>query len=128
MNDLIMILDGVDKTRLALACICMILDIFTGTLGALIKKRFSSTVFREGLFKKVLEVVTIVIGYILDYTLTVSYIGIACIYLVIGLEIYSILIENVSEYIPLPAWLINIVDSLKEGQHTVSDRNEGSDE
>jgi len=126
MEELIKILECVDKTRLMLACICMALDIFTGTLGALISKSFKSTIFREGLFKKILEIITIVVGYILDYTLDVHYIGIACIYLVIGMEVYSIIIENASEYIPIPDWLKSIIVNLKE--HKTSDKNVGSDE
>ena len=126
MNELINILESVDKTRLTLACICMLLDIITGTIGALVDKDFKSTIFRQGLFKKLLEIVLIVVGYILDYTIQVDYIGIACIYLVIGMEAYSIIIENASQYIPIPEWLKTIIEDLKNGNHKVKE-NRGMD-
>lgn len=127
MKELIHILESVDKVRLALACICMLLDIITGTVGALINKDFKSTIFRQGLFKKLLEIVLIVIGYILDYTIQVEYIGSACIYLVIGMEAYSIIIENASQYIPIPDWLKEIIENLRNSNHKVG-TNRGMDE
>lgn len=126
MDELLKILEAVDKTRLTLACICMLLDIITGTIGALINKDFKSTIFRQGLFKKLLEIVLIVVGYILDYTVQVEYIGVACIYLVIGMEAYSIVIENASAYIPIPEWLKTIIEDLKNGNHKVKE-NRGMD-
>lgn len=94
----------------------MLLDIISGTIGALIKKDFKSTIFREGLFKKLLELVLVVVGYLLDYTLSVQYIGQACMILVIGMEAYSVVIENMSGYIDIPQWLKDILEQLKSGE------------
>lgn len=109
-------LKTLDLKMLPVLLIAMLLDIITGTIGALIKKDFKSTVFREGLFKKLLELVLVVVGYLLDYVLTVSYIGTACMILVIGMELYSIVIENMAEYIDIPKWLKDILEQLKSGK------------
>lgn len=109
-------LKSLDLKLLPVLMIVMLLDIITGTLGALLKKDFKSTVFREGLFKKLLEVVLVVVGYLLDYTLSVEYIGTACMIMVIGMELYSIVFENMAEYIELPDWLKNIIDGMRKGE------------
>ena len=93
--------------------IVMALDILTGTIKALLEKDFSSTVFRNGLFKKMLELVVIVCGGIMDYVLSTDYIMYACYYLVIGMELYSILLENMKDYISLPDWLTGLIDTIK---------------
>lgn len=95
--------------------VVMLLDIITGTIGALLNHDFKSTVFRQGLFKKLYELVFIIAGYLLDYVLDVKYIGLAVIYMIIGMELYSIMIENASDIIPLPQWLKDIVENLKAG-------------
>lgn len=109
-------LRSLDLKLLPVLMIVMLLDIVTGTLGALIKKDFKSTVFREGLFKKLLEIVLVVVGYLMDYTLSVNYIGTACMVMVIGMELYSIVIENMSEYIELPDWLKQLINQLRNGE------------
>lgn len=115
-NEFIEYLRSVDLKLLPVVLIIMLLDILTGTIGAFKDKDFKSTVFREGLFKKLLEIVLIVVGYLLDYTLSFNYIGVACMYLIIGMEAYSIVIENMSGYIPLPEWLKEIIEKLKNGE------------
>lgn len=116
MTKFIDYLRSLDLKLLPVLMIVMLLDIVTGTLGALIKKDFKSTVFREGLFKKLLEIVLVVVGYLMDYTLSVNYIGTACMVMVIGMELYSIVIENMSEYIELPEWLKNLIDSMRKSE------------
>lgn len=109
-------LKTVDTKLIPVVLVFMLLDIITGTVGAFKDKDFKSTVFREGLFKKLLELILIVVGYLLDYTLSLKYIGVACNYLIIGMEAYSIVIENMSDYIPLPEWLKEIIEKLKNGE------------
>lgn len=96
--------------------ILMILDILSGVIKAFIDKEFSSSVFRQGLFKKVYELIIIIVGYILDYVLQLEYIGITLSMMIIGLETYSIVIENASTYIPIPDFFKNIIINLKEGE------------
>lgn len=107
---------SLDLKLLPVLMIVMLLDIITGTVGALIKKDFKSTVFREGLFKKLLEVVLVVVGYLMDYTLSVTYIGMAVMVMVIGMELYSIVFENMADYINIPDWLKNIIDGMRNGE------------
>lgn len=109
-------LKSLDLKMLPVLLIVMLLDIITGTIGALLKNDFKSTIFREGLFKKLLEIVLVVVGYLLDYTLSVQYIGDACMVLVIGMEMYSIVLENMADYIEIPQWLKDIIESLKNGK------------
>lgn len=107
---------SLDLKLLPVLMIAMLLDIVTGTIGALIKKDFKSTVFREGLFKKLLEIVLVVVGYLMDYTLSVTYIGMACLIMVIGMELYSIVFENMAEYINIPDWLKKLIEAMKNGE------------
>lgn len=116
MTKFIDYLKNIDLKLLPVLLIVMLLDIISGTIGALIKKDFKSTIFREGLFKKLLELVLVVVGYLLDYTLSVQYIGQACMILVIGMEAYSVVIENMSDYIDIPQWLKDILEQLKSGE------------
>lgn len=116
MTKFIDYLKNIDLKLLPVLLIVMLLDIISGTIGALIKKDFKSTIFREGLFKKLLELVLVVVGYLLDYTLSVQYIGQACMILVIGMEAYSVVIENMSGYIDIPQWLKDILEQLKSGE------------
>lgn len=116
MTKFIDYLKSIDLKLLPVLLIVMLLDIISGTIGALLKKDFKSTIFREGLFKKLLELVLVVVGYLLDYTLSVQYIGQACMILVIGMEAYSVVIENMSGYIDIPQWLKDILEQLKSGE------------
>lgn len=99
----------------------MMLDIITGVVGAFVKHQFDSTTFREGLFKKVYELIIILVGYVLDYVLELDYIGKALNYMIIGLETYSIVIENASEYVPVPDWLQAIIEGLKSNKPAQKD-------
>ena len=116
-----MVLDMLSKIKvrtdlLIVISVLMLLDIVTGVIGALINKEFKSTIFRQGLFKKVYELLIIVVGYILDYTLGLTYIGVALSFMIIGLEAYSIVIENAGNYVPVPEWLKDIIERLKAGE------------
>lgn len=113
MEKLLDLCTGVDKGLLVILVIIMGLDILTGSIGALLKKEFKSNVFREGLYKKLMEIVIVIVGYALDYVLAVDYIGKSCIYLVIGMECYSVIIENAGQYIPIPEWLKNLINGLQ---------------
>lgn len=116
MQEFIEYLKNIDTKLFPVLLTFMLLDILTGVVKAFMEKDFQSTKFREGLFKKTLEAVICLVGYLLDYTLNMSYIGNACVLLIIGMEAYSIVVENVSEYIPMPQWLIEIIDKLKAGE------------
>ena len=101
------------KDFILIILILMVLDVITGVVKAFLDKNFQSTIFRQGLYKKVYELIIILVGYILDYVLGLNYIGEALIFMIIGLEAYSIVIENASEYVPIPSWLKQIIEKLK---------------
>ena len=104
-----------------IAIALMALDIVTGVIGAFVDHEFNSTTFRQGLFKKVYELIIILVGYILDYVIGVDYIGYALTLMIIGLETYSIIVENASEYVPIPDWLKQIIEKLKASDPSEKD-------
>lgn len=116
MVEFIEYIKSLDLKLIPVLMIVMLLDIITGTIGALLKKDFKSTIFREGLFKKLLELVLVIVGYLMDYTLSVNYIGNAVIVMVIGMELYSIVFENMTGYLDVPEWLRKLIENLKNGE------------
>jgi len=97
----------------------MALDIIVGVIKAFYLKNFQSKILREGLIKKLFEIVIILIGYVLDYVLNIKQIGLAVIMLLIGAETYSIVIENISEFVPIPKILKEMIEKLKGEEEEV---------
>lgn len=112
MKDLIELLT-VNKSGLIVVSIAVILDMLTGVIKACLSHKLSSSEFRTGLLKKVLDYVLIIVGFCLDYLLKVDYVGNAVLYSLIIMEFYSV-VENVELYIPLPNALKKVLNSLKE--------------
>lgn len=108
-----LVLQEAHRTLTVCVGILMGLDILTGTLKALIEKKFTSSNFRVGLFKKMLEFTVILCGGVMDYVLNVDYIMSACYYLIIGMELYSVMVENIGDYLELPSWLTSIIETIK---------------
>lgn len=102
----------------------IVLDFATGILKAIVKKKFKSSIMREGLFHKMAFILCIVAGVLIDvgqtylslpYTIPVT--KAVCTYVVIT-EIGSF-IENVAEINPklVPAKLRSVLLNLgKEEQ------------
>ena len=97
-------------TVLSVAVLC---DIVTGLVKATLNHDLKSSKFKDGLLKKSLDYILVVIGTSLDVLCKTSYISSACIYCLIAMEFYSVL-ENVREYLPLPELLIKILDMLQK--------------
>lgn len=91
----------------------IVIDLITGLIKAIIKKDVKSNVMRTGLLKKVLELVVVVVGCLLDALLNTSYIATGVVVFIIAMEGISIT-ENVSEYIPLPNFLVDLLGQLKD--------------
>ena len=104
---------GVRVDLIVILLILMVLDILVGIIRAFYQGTFKSKILREGLIKKLFEVIIILIGYVLDYVLGLKNIGVAVTYLLIGAEAYSIVVENISEFIPIPQILKDAIDSLR---------------
>ena len=102
--------------------IAVFLDIITGVIKAIINHDLKSCKFKEGLLKKILDYVLVVIALCLDYILNVDYISVACFYAMIAMEFYSC-IENLRVYIPIPEVLekaLNVLDNKAETVDYVS--------
>ena len=97
-------------TVLSVAVLC---DIVTGLVKATLKNDLKSSKFKDGLLKKSLDYILVVIGTSLDVLCKTSYISSACIYCLIAMEFYSCL-ENLREYIPIPPAVTAVLDSLQK--------------
>ena len=91
----------------------VVLDIITGIIKALINKDLKSCIFREGILKKALEIILIVVGFACDWAFNVSIVGMGVLICQLVMEAYSIL-ENISEYIPIPEKLKEFLEEVKE--------------
>ena len=107
----------VDTKLILVAVIFMGLDILTGCIRAFVNKEFKSSIFRKGLAKKAGEICLILVGYLLDYACNTTVVGPACLWMIIGGEGYSIVIENLSEIVPVPEILKSLLENLKGGEH-----------
>ena len=97
-------------TVLSVAVLC---DIVTGLVKAPLNHDLKSSKFKDGLLKKSLDYILVVIGTSLDVLCKTSYISSACIYCLIAMEFYSC-IENLREYIPIPSAVTAVLDSLQK--------------
>ena len=97
-------------TVLSVAVLC---DIVTGLVKASLSHDLKSSKFKDGLLKKSLDYILVVIGTSLDVLCKTSYISSACIYCLIAMEFYSC-IENLREYIPIPSAVTAVLDSLQK--------------
>lgn len=94
--------------------IFIVLDILTGIVKALIKRELKSSIFREGLLKKCLELVLVVVGFACDWAFDVEIVGVGVLVCQLVMEAYSIL-ENISEYVPVPEKLRKFLEDVKAG-------------
>ena len=97
-------------TVLSVGVLC---DIVTGLVKATLSHDLKSSKFKDGLLKKSLDYILVVIGTSLDVLCKTSYISSACIYCLIAMEFYSC-IENLREYIPIPSAVTAVLDSLQK--------------
>lgn len=93
--------------------IMIVIDFLTGTLNAWVSKTFQSAKMRNGLGKKVGELVIIVIGEVLTVALSLPH------YIITGISIYIILMELMSVFenlaklgVPIPAFIKSAVNNV----------------
>ena len=84
-----------------------------GVVKASLNHDLKSSKFKDGLLKKALDYILVVIGTSLDFLCMTNYISGVCIYALIAMEFYSC-IENLREYIPIPSALTAVLDSLQK--------------
>lgn len=97
---------------IAIAC-----DILTGIIKAIIDHDLKSSKFKEGILKKWLDYVVVLIAFCLDYVLKTEYLATVSLYAMIAMEFYSC-IENIREYIPIPASIENALNVLQQKSDT----------
>ena len=112
MSDLIDLV-VVNTDGLIVVSIAILLDMLTGVIKACLSHQLSSSEFRTGLLKKVLDYVLIVVAFCFDFLLQTDYVGNAVLYSIILMEFHSV-IENVELYMPLPEPLKKMLNSLRE--------------
>lgn len=100
-------------TGLTVLSIAVVCDIFTGIVKAVLEHDLKSSRFKDGLLKKTLDYILVVIGCSLDIIMKSNYIGTACLYCLIAMEFYSC-IENIRKYIPIPATIEKVLESLQK--------------
>ena len=121
MEELFKIIQA-DKDFIMVLSIAVLLDIVTGVIKAIINHDLKSCKFKEGMLKKILDYVLVIIALCLDYILKVDYISVTCLYAMIAMEFYSC-IENLRVYIPIPEVLekaLNVLDNKAETVDYVS--------
>lgn len=121
MNEFIKIIQE-DQDFILVLSIAVLLDIITGVIKAIINHELKSCKFKEGMLKKILDYVAVIIAICLDYILKVDYISVTCLYAMIAMEFYSC-IENIRVYIPIPEVLekaLNVLDNKAETVDYVS--------
>lgn len=71
-------------------------DIVTGVISALIQKNLDSQKMREGLLRKILLIIVVILGFIIEYAFKMPYVSkVVCIYIVV-METISML-ENMQK-------------------------------
>lgn len=117
MNEFIKIIQK-DQDFILVLSIAVLLDILTGVIKAVINHDLKSCKFKEGILKKILDYVAVVIALCLDYILKVDYISVTCFYAMIAMEFYSC-IENLRVYIPIPEVIEKALNVLNNKAETV---------
>lgn len=103
----------VNEIKIEVMGLFILIDLITGLIKAIIKKDVKSNIMRTGLLKKVLELIVVVVGCLLDALLNTSYIATGVVVFIIAMEGISIT-ENVGEYITLPKFLVDLLAALKD--------------
>lgn len=120
---------------LAVLFIMMILDYASGMTAAWVKNSLSSKRGILGIIKKVCYIVVVAVGMVVDYIIQFvgtplgvdmagySIFGLLVIIWLILNEMLSIL-ENMNEIgVPLPGFLVKVVDKLKSGAETTGGKD-----
>ncbi len=111
------ILGGQDSFLYALIAF-IVIDYITGVMLAILKKRLSSSVGFNGIFKKVMIFMIVAVAHTLDAHLINSggAIRTAVIFFYISNEGISILENSANIGLPIPEKLKNVLVQLKEGK------------
>lgn len=106
----VLCLNAVPIAVLSVSILC---DIMTGLIKAILSHDLQSSKFKDGLLKKTLDYILVVIGTSLDVLFECDYISSACLYCLIAMEFYSC-VENLRDYIPVPKVITNVLETLQK--------------
>ena len=106
-------LQRLDRNTIVLL-ILIIIDYITGVIKAIYKKELSSKTGFRGILKKVMILLVVSAGYVIDRIIasTVPVADMVTVFFIANEGIS--LLENASEMIPIPQGLKNILVSLRE--------------
>lgn len=95
--------------------IIMGIDVVTGVVKAWAKQTFNASIMRAGLAKKAGEIMILVIGELVSYSLMLPDVIMNCIsFYIIFMEIMSIL-ENMDELgIPVPKFVRDVINNVDD--------------
>ena len=91
--------------------LCSVLDIITGFIKAVEHKKLSSKKLKHGMVSKIFIVIVVALTYVLTPITGVNLTGLVITYYIV-MESVSIL-ENVSDYLPIPKKLKNLLDQVE---------------
>lgn len=100
--------------------ICMVLDFLTGMMAGAIEHKLSSEICTQGLFKKLMVFVYLIVAHHLDVLLGVNYIRVAVCYLYATGEVLSIIENGTRIGVPVPDPIkkaLEILNGGKENEH-----------
>lgn len=102
-----------NSAALIILTIAICLDIVSGIIKATLEHDLMSSEFRNGLLKKILDYILVIVAFSLDVLLEIHYVGHAVLVALIAMEFYSVL-ENISVYVPIPDVLKKAMGQLEE--------------
>ena len=111
MQEIKMLLTGSQKYLIVLL-VFIVLDMVSGVIKAILDKELKSSEFRNGLLKKCLELIIVVLAYCLAWCCGVEELGLGTTICLVMMEGYSIL-ENISTYVPIPSTLKEFIEKSK---------------
>ena len=97
-----------NQKYLIVLIVFILLDMLSGCINACLHHNLKSSVFREGLLKKCLELIVVVLSFSLAWCSAIPELGQGTTYCLVVMEAYSIL-ENIAEYVPIPDVLKNFL-------------------
>ncbi len=102
-----------NQKYLIVLLIFIVLDMLSGVIHAILKQDLKSSVFRNGLLKKGLELIIVVLAFSLSWCSGIVELGAGTTLCLVMMEGYSI-IENIEEYVPIPKVLKEFIESAKK--------------
>lgn len=102
-----------NQKYLIVLMVFVVLDMLSGCIHAILKQDLKSSVFRNGLLKKCLEFIIVILAFSLAWCSGIEELGYGTTICLVIMEGYSI-IENIEEYVPIPKVLKEFIENAKK--------------